>query len=141
VCYVVDVSVGIVTRRHTCKIMRVFFSFLCRFECSIAVHIQSKPQELGFKEVWHHREFVYRSVLEPKWWCNSNYILNTFDTFFNTYGLTECRAPSGNFDHFLNKSYVILKTLHCQNFEYICGDFSINHHTDKFNINLLDCVL
>jgi exonuclease III len=60
----------------------------------------------------------------------------------NTYVLTVYRAPSGNFDHFLNKLDTILKTLLHPNFEYIiCGDFNINYRTDNPNKKLLDSLL
>jgi exonuclease III len=55
-------------------------------------------------------------------------------TNINTYVLTVYRAPSGNFDHFLNKLDIVLKTLLRPNFEYIiCGDFNINYLTDNPN--------
>jgi exonuclease III len=57
-------------------------------------------------------------------------------TNINTYVLTVYRAPSGNFDHFLNKVDIILETLLCPNFEYIiCGDFNIICLTDNPNKN------
>ena len=37
------------------------------------------------------------------------------------------RAPSGDFDYFLNKLDYILNSLHTYKTEFICGDININY--------------
>jgi hypothetical protein len=56
--------------------------------------------------------------------------------------LTVHTVPSGNLEHFINKSDSTLRTLHHPNIEYItCGDCNINYLTDNPNKIPLDSVL
>jgi exonuclease III len=49
-------------------------------------------------------------------------------TFYNICILTLYRAPSGNFDHFLNRLENILNVLHSPKAEFvICGDINVNY--------------
>jgi hypothetical protein len=52
------------------------------------------------------------------------------------------RAPTGNFNHFLYKVDIILKSLYNSNIEFIiCGDVNINYLTDTHRKNQLNSLL
>jgi hypothetical protein len=63
-------------------------------------------------------------------------------TFSNICVLTLYRAPSGNFDQFLNRLEPILSMLHSPKTEFIiCGDISVNYLVDSNRKQNLDSLL
>jgi hypothetical protein len=60
----------------------------------------------------------------------------------NTVILCVYRAPSGDFDYFLNKLDIILDSLHNYKTELIlCGDININYLENNNKKQQLDCLL
>jgi len=60
------------------------------------------------------------------------YVLKLKSTFFNACIMAVYRAPTGNFNLFLNRLDDIIKTLYKADLQLIiCGDVSIDYHTDN----------
>jgi hypothetical protein len=56
--------------------------------------------------------------------------------------LTTCRAPTGNFSHFLHRPDTILQILYTPTLDFIiCGDININYLTKSERKSQLDTLL
>ena len=69
-------------------------------------------------------------------------VLKLKSTFFNVCIMAVCRAPTGNFNLFVNRLDDIIKTLYKADLQLIiCGDINIDYLTDNDKKRQLDAVL